>query len=364
MKFTCLTSHLQRALGIAERFTGKNLTLPVLSSVMLEVIKSTLQVRATNLEHAVEITIAGTGAREGRVAVPARVASQLIQSIGDERVELEERHGALVVRAPRGRETKINGLNPEEFPLIPAVAPTAVFVIDAAILARGLASVLPAVSLSEFKPELCGILFHLAGREVRCAATDTFRLAEFRTAYAGETGKVVSCIIPQRIAQEMGRLLAAGEEVMITIGDNQALFETADIRVLSRLIEGAFPEYGGIIPKHFESSCYLKRADILSSVRAASIFSSKLQEVTLSFTKTGVGIAARNAEVGEYATEIPTAMTGKETTVSFNYRYLLEGLNLLTEDECFFGVNGESAPGMIRNKADGSVVYVMMPIRI
>ncbi|MDP3772056.1 MAG: DNA polymerase III subunit beta [bacterium] len=363
MKFTCLTTHLQRALGIAERFTGKNLTLPVLSSVLLDVSKNTLRVRATNLEHAVEITIAGTGAHEGRVVVPARVASQLIQSVGDARVDLEERHGSLLV-CTRGRETKINGLNPEEFPLIPKVTPVAVATMDGAVLGRGIASVLPAVSLSEFKPELCGVLFHLASHEVRCAATDTFRLAEFRARYTGDAGKGMSFIIPQRIGQEMGRILTTSEEVTITMGDNQALFETVDVRVLSRLIEGTFPEYGGIIPKNFESSCYLKRTDLLSAVKAASIFSSKLQEVTLSFAKKSVSIAARNAEVGEYITEIPTVITGKERVVSFNYHYLLDGLNLLTEDECFFGINGEAAPGMIRNKADGSILYVMMPIRI
>ncbi len=363
MKFTCLTIHLQRALGIAERFTGKNLTLPVLSSVLMEVSQNTLHVRATNLEHAVEIAVAGTGAQEGRVVVPARVVSQLIQSVADERAELEERHGCLLVRT-RGRETKINGLNPEEFPLIPKVTQAAIATIDGAVLGRGIASVLPAVSLSEFKPELCGVLFHLASHEVRCAATDTFRLAEFRARYTGDAGKGMSFILPQRIGQEMGRIVTAGEEGAITAGDNQALFETADVRVLSRLIDGTFPEYGGIIPKNFESSCYLKRTDLLSAVKAASIFSSKLQEVTLSFTKKGVGVAARNTEVGEYTTEIPAAMTGKDVMVSFNYRYLLDGLNLLTEDECFFGVNGEAAPGMIRNKADGSVLYVMMPIRI
>ena len=363
MKFFCVKENIERALVIAERFTGKNLTLPILANVLLEVRGNEMSVTATNLEYGVEIKIPGRGGREGKVSVPAKVLNSLLQSLQEDKVEFEEKQGNLYIRSDL-RESRINGINPEEFPLIPKIKKTASATIEAASLKDGLQKILPAVSTSEFKPELTGIYFYVTPREIRLAATDTFRLAEKTFPLKGKNEEKFSFILPQRVALELSRAISAAEKVEVSMGDNQVVFETDGAKIVSRLIEGNFPEYSGIIPKTFGITSFVKRDELLRAVRSASIFSSKIQEVILRFNEEEVEISSANTEVGEHKVSIPISATGKGISISFNYRYLLDGLNSLDEEEIFVGINGENSPSLLKNKSSGSFQYVLMPIRL
>ncbi len=343
---------------------------------MLEVHENTLTVTATNLEHAVQLSVSGTGGRPGKVSVSAKIASALIQSMSssggssrrDEKIQLEEKGRGVVVKSDT-RDARLNGMPADDFPLIPAVKPNISFITGSAELRDGLASVLPAVSLLEFKPELAGINCKIGLRSVRLAATDTFRLAEktipLARAQEQKQGQPeFSCILPQRIAGEISRILDGEEEILIGLGDNQALIECPGMKITSRLIEGNFPEYGAIIPNQFGTTCFLKRAELLQAVRSSGIFASKLQDVTLSFTQSACEISSANQEIGEYHTRLPAALSGKDARVSFNYRYLMDGLALLQGDEIFFGMNDETAPALLHDRTDQTLLYVIMPIRI
>lgn len=166
------------------------------------------------------------------------------------------------------------------------------------------------------------------------------------------------------MASELSRILDGEEQIMVSLGENQVLFEREGMRIISRLIEGNFPEYGAIIPKQFETTCFFKRAELLRAIRSSSIFASKLQDVHLVFTKDQCEISSVNQEIGEYRTRLPITLSGKEGAVSFNYRYLMDGLAMLQGDEIFFGMNNESAPTLMHDRTDNSLLYVIMPIRI
>lgn len=364
MKFICARENLERAFAIAERFTGKNLTLPILGNMLLEVRENTLMVTATNLEYAVQLTISGNGGKAGKASVPAKIASALVQSMRDDKIQLEEKGGNVVMKSDT-RDARLNGMPANDFPLMPTIKKSASFEIGALELQSGLASVLPAVSLSEFKPELAGVNCKVGLRALHLAATDTFRLAEKITplSRAGEEPQF-SFILPQRIASELSRILDGEEQVSISLGDNQALIEYQGMRIISRLIEGNFPEYGAIIPNQFGTTCFFKRTELLQAVRSSSIFASKLQDVTLSFTENECEISSANQEIGEYHTRLPIALSGKEARVSFNYRYLMDGLTLLQGDELFFGMNNETAPALMHDRTDNTLLYVIMPIRV
>ena len=364
MKFSCTKENLEHAFTIADHFTGKNVTLPVLGNILLESDGNILTVSATNLEYAVQIGVPGKNMRSGKVCIPAKVASSLIQSIKEEKVDLEEKQGNLLIKTPN-RDIRINGVLAEDFPLIPKIKKIASLVMDSFSLQKSLEKVLPAVSPSEFKPELSGVFFRVAPKVVSLAATDTFRLAERTVELRKAEGGDFSFILPQRISQEVARVLGGGEEeIKISVGENQVEFQGEDLKIISRLVEGNFPEYTTIVPKKFVTTAFVERNELLLATRASSIFSSKLQEVTLSFSGKKLSITSANTEVGEYKNEIPAAITGEEITVSFNYRYLLDGLNGLDEEEIFFGINSAHSPSLLRNKSEESFQYVLMPIRI
>lgn len=375
MKFVCLRENLEKALVTSERFTGKNITLPILGNILLEVEESSLFITATNLEYAIRIRVPGKAEKTGQVSVPAKIISSLLQSTHSEKVDLEGKQNNLFIKTGT-RDIRINGVAADDFPLLPKIKKTHFLVVDSSSLANSLVKVLPAVSSSEFKPELNGVLFRTVRNNLLLAATDTFRLAESILALAEKNEQEsMSFILPQKIAQEMARLPEQGEWT-ISWGDNQLLFENEDIKIISRTIEGNFPEYAGIIPKTFTAASFVNKGKLVEAIRTSSIFASKIQEVRISLTKKTLVVTAANPEIGEYRTELEIESSGKnfsdaavsdrgtEINLGFNFRYFLEGLSSLEEEEIFLGLNSENAPTMLRNKGDEDFKYVLMPIRI
>lgn len=366
MKFSCTKEKLTNSLSIAERFAGKNITLPILGNVLLNGGENNLKIIATNLEYAVQITLSGKGSRSGEVSIPAKVVTALLQSIHDERIDLEEKQGNLYLKTASSRESKINGLPPTDFPNFPQIKKTHTFLVGSHILREALERVLPAVSLSEFKPEFTGIFWNVSGATLYLVATDTFRLAEEKITLPQKINTPpFSFILPHNVAQELTRILGGEESVSVSVGENQVLFETGGVRVISRLIDGNFPEYSAIIPVQYEITSFLNRSELKNAVRASSIFSSKLSEVNLTFQDKILQVSSANPEVGEYKTSIPIKNTAfkKPTAINFNHRYLMDGINSLTEEEIFFGCNSESSPSLLRNRDGDSFSYVVMPIR-
>lgn len=363
MKFSCTKGNLEKALAIAERFTGKNITLPILGNLLLETERGYLKITSTNLEYAVQISVPGKEIKGGKVSVPAKVLYSLVQPIRDEKIDLEEKQNNLWIKT-ESVNTRINGNSTEDFPLVPKVNKSFSFSVDGFPLCSGLEKVLPAVSVSEFKPELTGIFFRVTPEALYLVATDTFRLAEKIIPWEGKESKDnFSFILPQKVSQEITRAFGEDSEVRVSYGENQAVFETERIKVLSRVIEGNFPEYSSIIPKRFEASAFLARDELISAVRSSSIFTSKIQEVRLSFSGKTIEVTSANPDVGDYKIFLPAANTGQSVKLGFNYRYLLDGLNALDEDEIYLGCNTESSASLLRNKSDNSFLYIIMPIR-
>ena len=364
MKFTCVTEYLKKALASAERFTGKNITLPILANVLLEADENVLRITATNLESAIQMSIHGSSSRSGKACVPVKVLSAFIQSIGEEKIQIEEKQGSLIIKTDT-RDTRINGVSADDFPLIPKIKKTNSVTLPSAILCEGISRVLPAVSLSEFKPELGGVFMNVSPTSMRLAATDTFRLAEKTIPFESKKDiENFSFILPYKISQELTRVLGGEGEVNISIGENQILLETDGCMIVSRLTEGNFPEYAAIIPKNFETSCFVTKDAFINAVRASSIFASKLQEVTTAVKNKSLEVQSLNQDVGEYKNTIPCSPSGKDLMIGFNYKYLLDGLQSTNEDEIFFGLNGEQSPSLIKNKSDALFLYVVMPIRL
>ena len=365
MRFSCIKSHLEHALSYAERFVGKNITLPILGNVLLSADEGGLTVTATNLEHAIEIHVPGDTKRPGKVSVPARIISSLIQGTREEKIELDAKQGNLLI-ASDSRQSRVNGMSADDFPLIPKIKKVTGFSARADMLSSALQHVLPAVSSSDFKPELGGVLLKARENVLTLAATDTFRLAEEEIAITKGPSAPSSSIAPQRTGQEIARILGEYQEEYVTaaLGENQLLVTAGPVRITTRLIEGAFPEYRAIIPSRFETSAFITREELNEAVRSSGIFVSKLQEVTLNFAGGFVEVVSANPEVGEYRTKIKAHITGKDNAISFNYRYLLDGITALEEEELFFGLTDASAPALMRNKSAHSFTYVVMPIRL
>lgn len=362
MKFSCVKDHLVKAVSTAERFTGKNLTLPILGNILLEARANSLLVVGTNLESAVQVLVPGKTESQGKVVIPGKILNSFLQTMYEEKVEIEERQKNLFIKTPT-RSTRVNGVDPQDFPLVPSIKKSSTFFVEAAKLAQSISKVSPSVSFSEFKPEITGIYFDVSKKSIKIASTDTFRLSEKNIALGQESNSFFSFIVPNRVMLEAGKIFQDKEKVEASIGESQVLFETEGTKIISRLIDGNFPEYASIIPKNFETTFFISKEEMVHTVRSSGIFASKIQDITLKLSKNTLEISSGNPEVGEYNETIPISFTGKEVSVSFNYRYLLDGIEVLEEEEIFIGLNGESLPSLFKNKSDNSFVYALMPIR-
>lgn len=362
MKIECTINNIRDAALAAERFSGRNITLPILSHVLITIKNKKISVIATNLETGIECVVPGRIVRAGAATASAKTFSHILQSLTDDVVILDAGENHLTLHTPTSDIT-LNSLNPEEFPSLPVITEEYTFSITASVLTPALQTVLPAAATTDLKPQLTGILFATSPGVLTLAATDSFRLAERKLKNQDRMRDTTECIVPLRTIQEVIRTLPADGDITITLGEHQIVFQSGDIRILSRLIDGAYPPYRNIIPKSFETHLVVDRAAFLKSIRLAAVFSSRLNDVTCAFSPTEIEVSTANADAGSSAVRLPAKGTGKAGSVMFNYRYLADGLEAAPGEHVTLELNGTSGAAQIRSPHDPSFLYLLMPIR-
>jgi len=365
MKITCVGKNLKDAIIIAERSTAKNQTLPILNGVYLEAKNGKLHIRSTNLEIALEVSIQGKVEKDGVVVVPAKSLGLFISNVGDDAITLQNQKDNLFIKTNK-TETTIKGYPIEEFPLFPKVEAPNHFTISSTVLKDCLSSVVVACSTSDIKPELSSVFVRLFKNTIKFAATDSFRLAEktivSKTVHADT---LVSILIPQKSVLELTKLLENEGETRVSYSKNQILIEHNSFQFISRLTEGVFPDYDQIIPKNFKTEAIAKRTEVVGALRLAGVFVGRLNDVSLKFdhARKKIGLHASNQDVGEHTSEIDAVVNGEEFSVKYNWRYLMDGMGQLHSEYSLFSLSGDQTPLLIRDKADNSFLYLIMPMR-
>ena len=362
MKITCTTEHLKTAVLTVEHFTGRHVTLPILSYILITVKERKIYLSATNLEIGIEYAIPGKIQKPGTVTIPAKTLTQIIQSIPDETITLDGQQNKILIHTPSSDIT-ILGLDPTDFPNLPTIKKEHSFSIPAEVLTLALHQVLPAVAPTDLKPQLSGVFMASTDEALVLAATDSFRLAEKTINHTEGLSNRIECIVPGRTMQELLRTLPSGGEVQVNVGENQVVFEWNETRILYRLIDGAYPPYKNIIPKSYETTIVVNREDLLKKIRLASVFSSRLNDVTLHVSPKELAITTANAESGGTTTRMPVKGRGASGAVVFNYRYLWDGIEAAQGPQVTLHINGISGPTLIQSQADPSFLYLLMPIR-
>ena len=364
MKINCLIQNLKDAVQIAERNTSKNQTLPILNSVLIDADGGKIKIKATNLETAVEINIPGKVEDSGNVAILAKTLSLFLSSLKDDRVILESKKNNLFIKT-KTAQTTIRGFISEDFPLFPKIDAVEIFSLPANELRSAISSVAIAVSTSDIKPELSSVLFKVFKNTVKLAATDSFRLAEKTIVSKNISAeKLVSFLIPQKSVQEILKIIE-NDDIKFGFNKNQIILYNNNIKFISRLTEGIFPDYEQILPKEFKISAIADKADVISNLKTAGIFTGKLNDLNMSFNsdKKSISFQTSNQDIGEHFSEIKTTIAGGDTMIKFNWRYILDGVSQINQEYVVFDLNNSESPLLIHGKGDGSYVYLVMPMR-
>lgn len=363
MKIECVQSKLAEALRKAERIAGKNVALPILSSVLLVAEKGVLTVRATNLELGIEVSLPVSVETEGTVAVSAQALSSYVSSVRGKKISLETKDKVLTMVSEKQKAT-FNTFDDSEFPTIPQVEGTAVN-LSAENIRAGVRSVIYSASVSSIKPELSSVyIYSDKDNELVFVATDGFRLAEKKISDKSAQS-VEPVLIPHKNILEIERLLEGVDgEVEVMFDDNQMSLTTDSTYVTSRVVDGSFPDYRKIIPDGYATKVTALKQDLVDVFKISNIFSGKFNQVTFFIDpKENIfALETRSSEVGENKAEIDAKIEGEPLAVNFNYRYITDCFQAIQGESIELLFNGTSRPLTLRDPSAKDFTYIVMPM--
>ncbi len=362
MKITVVQKNFQKALAVTERIISKNISLPILHNILLRTDNNKLIISSTNLEIGINYSIGAKVEEKGEIAIPARILSDFISNIQDEKITLTIKGKALHINS-NNYKTQIIGFDTKEFPIIPKIKEKPIITLPAQILKTSFLSVINSASLLETRPELAGVFIKFTANNIELAATDSFRLTErIINQKPNNTG---SAIIPRNTILEIIRVLSdIDTDVNITLSDNQILFSSIDFTIISRLIDGNYPDYKKVIPENFVSKVLVLKEELEKGVRLASLFTSNISDIKIKVSENKTEITAKNIDKGELHSSIESKLKNNPFIISLNYNYLLDGIKAIRSDKVVLQYTGDGSPLVVKKgDEDKSFTYVIMPLR-
>jgi len=372
MKLIILKEKLKKGINIVERVSQKSLTLPILQNTLLKTDKNFLKLSTTNLESSISWQGLAKVEREGQICIPTKFLSNLLNFLPDKPINLEVKDLTLSLKC-ENYATKIKGINPEDFPIIPQIKGGDIININSIKFCQALGQIVNIPSPSTSRTEISGVLFILQKDLIKIVATDSFRLAEKKIFSKNKLSKDYSLILPQSAVKEIIGIFNEKEgDLKIHLSSNQVLFEyraegviQPQIQFTSRLIEGEYPNYEEIIPKKYETRIHVQKKDFLNQIKTASLFSGKINEVKLNINadKGKIEVSSQSPDLGEYKGSFKGTIKGKSISISFNHRFLIDGISGVEGKELNFELTDEGGPAALKPIIEKDYLYIIMPIK-
>ena len=351
MKLILLKNNFLSTLQSLERAIGTTSNLPILKNIYIKTSQGKIFCIATNLDIAIQSVVPGKILEDGEGTVSFSLLYSIIKNIPTERLSLNVAHHRFSITTDN-YEASLEGHDTRDFPLIPSLSNKEVFFqIPAVELRDMLQGIIVATQYSEVRPEISGVFFKYEEGHLTLVTTDSFRLAErvlaSSTIHSGF--ETLSMIIPLRTVEEVLRIFSHNEDVRIYIDQNQILFSTGSVELISRLIDGNFPEYKAIIPKQTEHEITLDREECIHAVKLTSVFSGRTNDVVVRVHENGkfVELFSASSALGENRYKIPVKLKGSPFHITFNWKYFLDGLRMYEGKDVVLGVNASDRPATI-----------------
>jgi DNA polymerase III subunit beta len=377
MKFSCRQGDLSRGLSTVSHAVSNRSTLPILSNILLLADRGRVKLAATNLEISITCWIDAQVEEEGAITVPAKLLTDLVSRLPQAPVELAvaDSSNTLNIKG-QGSNANIKGMAAEEFPLIPgAEGGEPPVLLDAVLLKELIAEVAFAAADDDNRPVLTGVLMQVSDEKITFAAADAFRLAVRSAAFPGDGHRRGDIIIPARSLHELARVLPAEGpvEVVITPNRSQALFHTPSVDMVTRLIEGTFPNYRQIIPDGFTTRAVLATRLFAEAIKRAELFardSSNILRLRLApggndgLEPGTVTLEATSEDLGDDTDLLAAVVSGPELSIIFNVRYLVDVLAVVDAAEVALELTASTKPGLLRPVSEVAYQYIIMPMHI
>lgn len=365
MKATILQANFAKALSQVSRIISTRSTLPVLGNVLITAKKGKISFSATDLEVGISTQVAGKVEEEGELTVPARLLSDFILNNSDDTIEVTTNETKMHLKSEH-YEANISGISAEEFPTVPD-APKELFCsINRVDFVDAVKKVIIAPANDETRPTIAGVFLNFDGKSLTLVATDSYRLAEKKL----DLPEIVAerkIIVPTRTMAEVLRLLGSIETDNISIAatDNQIFFIIGEVKVVSRIIEGAYPNYRQIIPTDFKIRVVANYKEYQSAIKMAALFAKDAaNNIRVKTADKNLVISSALAQTGDATSNVPAEIVGGEVQVAFNARYILDVLPVMSGEKISLHLNDSTTAGLIASEADKDFIYIVMPLKI
>jgi DNA polymerase-3 subunit beta len=363
MKFSVAKEKLLEGLQQVQNVVSTRTTLPILSNVLLQAHADEIHLTTTDLDVGVRGSCEADVEKEGATTLPARRLFNIVRELPSSEIQVDV-NGKNAASIRSGQSFfKILGLPEEEFPPLPKFQDAKVVTIRQKDLRDGLRKTSYAISTDETRYVLNGVLFSFKDNKLTLVATDGRRLAMVEIELEFPRSHEADLIVPTKAVTELQRLLTDDGEIKVSMGSGQIAFDLYKTLLVSKLIEGNYPNYRQVIPSEAKERIKLERETFLNSLRRVSLLASdKSHSVKLSFSKNNIDITATTPEVGEAKESLAVAYKGRDFSIAFNPEFLMAPLRALSEDEVFLDLIDEMSPGVL--KIQTPFLYVLMPMRI
>lgn len=365
MKLECTQANLQRGLGLVGRMVGTRATLPVLANILLKTDKGRLRLSATDLEIGVSTYVGAKVDKDGDITLPARLLGEFIATNPDDTVTIESKDTDATLTSKHYKAT-IKGIEASEFPAIPEISPEFEAEVNISDFKTAIAQSVFASAIDETRPILSGVLIKIDGNEFKLVATDSFRLAEKTLRLDKKVNRKIQVVVPARTMIEIARLLEeATGTVRLRVGENQVAFSAGDIYLVSRIIEGAFPDYEQIIPREIPIHATIDRNELINAMKMSTLFArDAANNIKVKLTKSEMEILATSPQLGENVSKVKTETKGEDLEIAFNAKYFLDALLVMGGKQIDVGFVGKLNPCVLKNPSDKSFLCIIMPLRV
>ena len=374
MKFKINQDHFSNGLQQVLNVVASRSTMPILSNVLIEAEEEHISLTTTNLDLGIRCRIKADVSDTGSITLPVRKLATIVKELPVNEVFIETNKNNQAKITSGGSLFKIMGIGSKEFPPLPTFENRKVFELSQDEIVNMLKSVSYAQSADENRYILNGVYFNFADEKLTLVATDGRRLGLTGLELEVSEENAGNLILPAKTIAELERLMGKGEKVNIAFNDRQAAFEIGldeagdsglvdHIYLVSKIVEGNYPNYRQVIPKETEHRVKIERELMLECVRrAALVTSDKSNSVKIKISKNLLEISGQSTEYGESHESMAVAYDGPEVQVAFNPQFLMEPLKALTKDEVFFEFKDELSPGLF--KTLDNFICVIMPLRL
>jgi DNA polymerase-3 subunit beta len=370
LKLACPQDNLSKGLAVVSRAVSTRSTMPILSNILLATDGPRLRLSATNLELSINAWIDAEIEQEGRVAVPARLLQEFVNSLPAAPVKMELNPSNRVVKMHCLRtEGNIRGVSADDFPSVPTVEDGAVFRQPAHLLKEMINQVAIAAATDDSRPIFTGVLTTI-GQTMAMVAADGFRLGLRSTELEHGPDPEITLIIPAKSLLELARILPDGKgqdemvEISLTPNKNQVMFRTPSVELVSRLIEGQFPNYKQIMPKEWKTQAVVPTSEFLNAAKTASFFARDSANIVRLHMESGeLTVRAESTELGDNESRIDAIVEGEPSAdIAFNARYLTDALNVVESEQTKLEIVSAGSPGVIRPVDSTDYVHIIMPM--